>query len=56
MKSRGLNGLPDARAYARRCGKTTAILKISAKGHINIPGRNFHGSGVRNVAMNGDGF
>jgi hypothetical protein len=47
---------PDARRIARRCVKTTATSKISAGGDISIPGRNFHGGGVRNVAMNGDGF
>ena len=56
MKSQGLSELPDAQRMARRCVKTTATLKISAAEDINIPGRNFHGGGVRNVAMNGDGF
>jgi hypothetical protein len=56
MKSWGLRGLPDAQCTARRCVKTTVTSKISAGGDISMPGRNFHGGGVLNVAMNGDGF
>jgi hypothetical protein len=48
--------MPDAQRIARRCVKTTVTSKISAGGDISIPGRNFHGGGVLNVAMNGDGF
>jgi len=51
-----VDDVPDASRIARRCIKTTATSKISAGGEISIPGRNFHGGGVRNVAMNGDGF
>jgi hypothetical protein len=51
-----VDDVPDARRIARRCVKTTVTSKISAGGDISIPGRNFHGGGVRNVAMNGDGF
>ena len=58
IKARGhtVDDVPDAQRIARRCVKTTVTLKISAGGDISIPGRNFHGGGVRNVAMNGDGF
>ena len=58
IKARGhtVNDVPDAQRIARRCVKTTVGSKISAGGDISIPGRNFHGGGVRNVAMNGDGF
>jgi hypothetical protein len=54
VKARGrtVDDVPDA----RRCVKTTATSKISAGGDISIPRLNFHGGGVRNVAMNGDGF
>jgi hypothetical protein len=57
-KARGhtVDDVPDAQRIARRCVKTTATSKISAGGDISIPRLNFHGGGVRNVAMNGDGF
>jgi hypothetical protein len=51
-----VDDVPDSQRIARRCVKTTVRSKISAGGDIGIPGRNFHGGGVRNVAMNGDGF
>ena len=58
IKARGhtVDDVPDAQRIAWRCVKTTATSKISAGGDISIPGRNFHGGGVPNVAMNGDGF
>jgi hypothetical protein len=58
VKARGhaVDDVPDSQRIARRCVKTTVRSKISAGGDISIPGRNFHGGGVRNVAMNGDGF
>jgi hypothetical protein len=51
-----VDDVPDAQCIARRCVKTTVTSKISAAGDISIPGRNFHGGDVRNIAMNGDGF
>ena len=51
-----VDDVPDAQRIARRCVKTTVTSKISDGGDISIPGRNFHGGGVRNVVMNGDGF
>jgi hypothetical protein len=51
-----VDDVPDAPRTARRCVKTTVTSKIFAGEDISIPGRNFHGGGVLNVAMNGDGF
>ena len=55
-RSHAVDDVPDSQRISPRCVKTTVRSKISAGGDISIPRRNFHGGGVRNVAMNGDGF